>query len=97
MRVRILLLLVLVSSCGSLNLVPRGCKTEGVWGEELGYNPHTEVIIDKNYYVWFFDKELKLKDILNEQKIECSDVKKLRVELRSAFFVKRDLKIILEK
>ena len=97
MRIVFLLLLFFVSSCGSLSLVPRGCKTDGIWGEDLGYNDFKEVIINKSYYVWFFDLELKLKDILKEQKIECSSVKKLRVEMRNTFFVKRDLKIILEE
>ena len=97
MRRGLFLSLLLLNSCGSISLVPRGCKTDGLWGEDLSYNEHKEIIIDKSYYVWLFDTEVKLKDILRENKIECSEVKKLRVEIKSTFFVKRDLKIFLEK
>ena len=97
MKVWILFLILLLTSCGSLTIGPRGCKTDGVWGEDLGFSEHKEVVINKSYLVFLFDTELKLKDLLNEEKIACSDVKKMRVEIASTFFVKRDLKIILEK
>lgn len=101
MILRNVLLLGLMSSfvsCGSLKLSPQGCRTNGLWGKmvEAGI-ADKEIAISEEFYVWNVDHEVKLKDILKAHQVDCSEVKKLRVQMRSVFFVKRELSIFVEK
>lgn len=90
--------LMTLTSCGSLNLNPRGCRTDGVWGERnFDGRPATESAYSETYYVWARDHEVRLRDFLLKRKIECSDVKRMRIEMKSAFFVKRELTVFVQQ
>jgi hypothetical protein len=91
-------MIFLIVSCASLRLTPHGCKSEGVWGampEE--WKKKEELKLTEEYFVGTTDKEVKLNDILKKNKISCSEVKYIRVEIKSVFFVKRELKIFIIK
>lgn len=92
------LLLSCVSSCGSLRLLPQGCQTNGVWGQKIEEGKAgSEIALTQTYYVWNMDQEVKLKKFLKEKNIECSEVKEMRVEIKSTFFVKRELIVFIQK
>lgn len=80
---------LLLSSCGSLKISPQGCKSSGHWGAA----ETNERKISAEYYVLALDKEIKLRDFLKENGVACKDVKNLRVEIGSVFFVKRILSV----
>ncbi|RPJ77715.1 MAG: hypothetical protein EHM20_05605 [Alphaproteobacteria bacterium] len=84
-------------SCGSLSINPQGCRTGGEWtdGMEDG-KPAIETSFSEEYFVWNDDLNIKLLDFLKERKIECSEVKKIRMNLESVFFVKRKLTIFIQ-
>jgi hypothetical protein len=94
MRKALLVLFILIfsSSCGSLKVSPKGCKTQGHWGETS-----EEIKVSEEFYVWNADNEVKLRDFLKKKGIECSDVKKVRVEIKSVFFVSRELSVFVSK
>jgi hypothetical protein len=81
----------LLSSCGALRLSPQGCKSSGVWGP----GETAERKISAEYYVLTMDREIRLRDFLKEKGIDCQDVKKIRVEMSSVFFVKRILNVFV--
>lgn len=85
-------------SCGSLKLSPKGCRTDGYWGdrEEKG-NVVSELSFSEEYYVWNVDHEVRLKEFLGKHRIACSEVKRLRVQMKSVFFVKRELTVFVQK
>lgn len=89
----LLFLLCFLSSCGALKINPRGCFTDGVWGAKS----ENEISFTKSYYVWIDDYELRLRDFFKEQKIDCRDIKKIHVNIKTVFFVKRDLTITVPK
>ena len=93
-----LLILFLVSSCGSLRVSPLGCKSPGYWGDEpeLGKENH-EIKVSGSYMIWNVDYEVKLRDLFKANKIDCADVKKMRMEIKSVFFVKRELNVFIIK
>lgn len=90
--------LMTMVSCGSLKLSPQGCRSIGLWGDrgEDGKR-RSEFSFSQNYYVWNVDREIKLKDFLKEREIDCSEIKKIRVQIRSVFFVKRELTVFVQK
>ncbi len=94
----LLLSLFFVSSCGSLRVSPLGCKSPGYWGDEpeLG-KMNREIKVSDSYLIWNADYEVKLRDLLKANKIDCADVKKMRIEIKSVFFVKRELNVFITK
>ncbi len=98
-----LLLLVsgLLTSCGSLKVTPKGCKTQGVWGEDLAQNRQESIvkdsIINESFTVLFNDQEIELGPFLKEKGIECSEIKKMSIQLTSDFFIMRELIITIKK
>ncbi len=102
MRKALLVLFILVfsSSCGSIKVSPRGCKTQGVWAnnpEDAKLDAKEEIKVSEEFYVWNADYEVRLRDFLKKKGIECSDVKKMRVEIKSVFFVSRELSVFISK
>ncbi|MBC7538206.1 MAG: hypothetical protein H7281_05260 [Bacteriovorax sp.] len=94
----ILGLLFLVSSCGSLKLSPTGCRSDGVWGDKIEAGKQdTELKFTEEYYLWNVDYEVRLKEFLKKRNIDCSEIKKLRVNIKSVFFVKRQLTVFILK
>ncbi|MFA6238732.1 MAG: hypothetical protein WC635_15460 [Bacteriovorax sp.] len=97
-KIFLILTFLTLASCGSLKLTPKGCRTGGQWGDgtEKG-NAVKELSFSEVYYVWNVDYEVRLKEFLNERKIDCAIVQKIRVEMKSIFFVKRELTVFVQK
>lgn len=87
-------LLFLVSSCGSLRLSPKGCASNGIWGDKAFL---FDLKFSEEYYVWNVDHEVRLKEFLKKRNIDCNEIKKMRVEIKSVFFVKRELSVFILK
>lgn len=93
-----LFFLVGLVSCGSLKIAPQGCRSTGVWGTMVAEGKTTEeLVLTESFFVWNLDHQVRLVDFLKEHKIECRDVKSLRVQVKSSFFVKRDLTVFVQK
>lgn len=91
-------LLFLVTSCGALKLSPMGCSGDGVWGaSSFEGKQDSELKFTENYYVWNVDYEVRLKDFLKKRNINCKEIKKMRVNIKSVFFVKRELTVFIQK
>ncbi len=90
--------LFLFSACGALMVTPNGCRSDGLWGndQELG-RASPEIKLSKEYFVWNVDYEVKLKDFLKEKHMSCNEVKRIRVEIESTFFVSRKLNVYVTK
>ncbi|MGZ3789495.1 MAG: hypothetical protein ACXVLQ_13280 [Bacteriovorax sp.] len=95
-KATLLFFLLFLCSCGALSVSPLGCRSEGSWGDgsSLG-GPVEEMKLSEEYYVWNDDYEVRLKDFLKRHHVNCSEVKKLRVQINSVFFVKRELNIFI--
>lgn len=94
----ILGLVMVVSSCGSLKLTPQGCKSPGYWGKKDEAAGHSgEQVFSREYYLLTLDKEIRLRDFLKENGVSCEEVRSLRVQLSSSFFIKRKLSVFIVK
>lgn len=103
----IVFVLLLATGCGALRINPKGCRTEAVWGS----NPNStreitredleeESTIDlksKEEFLVFFDRDLRLRDILEEHGIKCEEVKKLRVVVTTSMFFMREVRVLVVK
>ena len=100
--------LVLFSTgCGALRVNPKGCKTDAVWGlsndavrgitrAEL----EEEAVIDikaKEQFLVFYDRDIRISDLLLEQAIKCEEVKKLRVVINTSWFFWREVSLKVVK
>lgn len=107
MKKAIVMSLVLLTGCGSLRINPKSCKTNAVWD----FNPlsireisreaikEKEAVILKareKFYV-FYDRDLRLRDLLEEHAIKCEEVKKLRVEISTSWFFIREVSLKVVK
>jgi hypothetical protein len=93
MRVIVLGFLFLMTSCGALIVNPKGCRDIGVWA---GPGENEEKFTEQ-YLVWNVDLEVQLKEFLKKRNINCSEIKKMRVDFKSVFFVKRELTVFIQK
>lgn len=98
---------MLATGCGALRINPKSCKTEGVWGA----NPNStreitreevldEKVLDiksKEEYFVFYDRDIRLRDILAAEGIKCEEVKKLRVVVTTSWFFKREVRVLVVK
>lgn len=89
------------SSCGALRVKPTGCLGEGQWSSlpsntELK-NSESEIILSQNYYVWLNDYEVRLKDFLKNRNIDCRKISRMHINMKSVFFVKRELRVFVQK
>ena len=94
------IILVALTSCGSLKLNLTGCETNGQWSEKPFFskeNETSELSFTEEYYLWGNDLTVNLEDFLKWKKMDCHDVKKLRVQINSIFFVKRQLIVFINK
>ncbi len=101
MKVGLILGLVFLTGCGTLKITPRSCKTNAIWGadpdstreitrEELEEDKVLDIKAREQFYV-FYDRELRLRDLLEEHGIKCEEVKKLRVEIKTSWFFMREV------
>ncbi len=92
---------LVLSGCGTLRVNPKSCKTNAVWGaspessreitrEELKEEKVIDLKTKEEFYV-FYDRDLRLKDLLEEHGIKCEDVKRLRVVIKTSWFIKREV------
>lgn len=84
----------LLSSCGSLRLTPQGCKSPGYWGKS---EEEKEQVFTGEYFLLTLDKEIRLRDFLRDRGVACEEVKSLRVQFSSSFFIKRKISVIITK
>lgn len=103
----IVLISFFLSSCGSLRVNPKGCQTDGVWGS----NPKATRAITKNEieeeksidlkatenFLVFYNRDLRLKDLLQEHNIKCEEVKKIRVGITTKWFFIREVSLRVVK
>ncbi|MBC7714740.1 MAG: hypothetical protein H7177_15445 [Rhizobacter sp.] len=105
--VMIACLLMFVSGCGSLKITPRSCNTKAVWGsnpassrtstrEEMDDEKILDIKAKDEFYV-FSDREIRIRDILESHGIKCEEVKKLRVEIKTSWFFKREVSLKVVK
>lgn len=101
MKVVLILTLFFLTSCGTLKITPRSCKTKAIWGtdpessreitrEELEEEKVLDIKAREEFYV-FYDRELRLRDLLEEHGIKCEEVKKLRLEIKTSWFFMREV------
>ena len=100
-------IVLLATGCGALRINPKSCKTEGVWGanpnssreitrEEIEDEKTLDIKSKEEFYV-FYDRDVRLRDILAEQGIKCEEVKKLRVIVTTSWFFKREIRVLVVK
>ncbi|MBC7429297.1 MAG: hypothetical protein H7336_11835 [Bacteriovorax sp.] len=100
-------ILLSATGCGSLKITPKNCKTNAVWGsnptsmrESTREEMDDERIIDlkaKDAFYVFSDREIRIRDILEQHGIKCEEVKKLRVEITTSWFFKREVSLKVVK
>ena len=102
-----LIVLVSASSCGTLRINPRSCKTYAVWGNSPDFNwgvsrdeLENEKVIDlkmKETFIVFYNRDLKLRELLEDHGIKCEDVKKVRVKIKTSLFFMREISLKVVK
>lgn len=101
------LLLFVCSSCGSLKISPKACQTNGIWGtspqssreitkEDLDEEQFIDLKNQETFLV-FYDREIRMKDLLSEHNIKCEEVKKLRIEIETSWFFIRKIALKVVK
>jgi hypothetical protein len=81
----LLLMSTVLSGCGSLTLSPRSCKTQASYGES---NEVYDDYIERDYFAYFVDREVKLKDL-----IDCEKITKAKVAVTKKFFFKYRIRV----
>lgn len=99
--------LLLASGCGTLRVNPKSCKTNAVWGsspissrettrEELENEKVIDLKTKEEFYV-FYDRDLRLRDLLEEHGIKCEEVKKIRIVIKTSWFFMREVSLKVVK
>lgn len=94
-------------SCGSLRVNPKGCQTNGVWGNnpkatraitkgEIEEEKSIDLKATENFLV-FYNRDLRLRDLLEEHDIKCAEVKKIRVAITTKWFFIREVSLKVVK
>ena len=100
-------LVLLATGCGTLRVTPRSCKTNALWGvspsssreitrEELEEEKVIDLKTKEEFYV-FYDRDLRLRDLLEEHGIKCEEVKKLRVVIKTSWLFMREVTLKVVK
>ena len=100
-------IVLLAASCGTLRVNPKSCKTNAVWGasptssrettrEELEDEKVIDLKTKEEFYV-FYDRDLRLRDLLEEHGIKCEEVKKIRIVIRTSWFFMREVSLKVVK
>ncbi|AUN98107.1 hypothetical protein DOM21_10740 [Bacteriovorax stolpii] len=106
-KVMLVMALVMLSGCGSLRINPKSCKTNALWGtnplssreitrEEIEEEKVIDIKAREQFYV-FYDRDLRLRDLLEEHGIKCEEVKKIRVEMTTKWFFVREIALKVVK
>ncbi len=105
--IALIFFVIALSGCGSLRINPKACQTDGIWGT----NPKATRAITKNEiieeegldlkasenFLVFYNRDLRLKDLLEEHNIKCQEVKKLRVAITTKWFFIREVSLKVVK
>lgn len=105
--VTLALVLTLTTGCASLRINPKNCKTNALWGS----SPQTawgakkdeleqEKVLDlkmKETFLVFYNRDLRLRDLLEEHGIKCEEVKKVRVKISTTLFFMREVSLKVVK
>ncbi len=106
-KLMVMSLVLLATGCGTLRVNPKSCKTNAVWGasptssreitrEELEDEKVIDLKTKEEFYV-FYDRDLRLRDLLEEHGIKCEEVKKLRVVIKTSWFFMREVSLKVVK
>ena len=100
-------MLLLATGCGALRINPKSCRTDAVWGsnplssrEVIRENLEDKSTINiksKESFFVFYDRDIRLRDILKKHGVRCEEVKKLRVVITTSWFFKREVNILVVK
>jgi hypothetical protein len=103
----LIVLVLLATGCGALRISPQGCRTDAVWGasptstrEITRAEVEEEKVMDvkaKEKFFVFHDREIKLRHLLEENGINCGEVKKLRVVISTSWFAWREVALKVVK
>lgn len=74
---------MILSSCGNLVVIPRGCHSEGIYASKSD-NLMSEKSFD--YNIFFIDREVRLANI-----IDCKKIDLLKVKISKKFYFKYNL------
>jgi hypothetical protein len=74
-----------VSCSGQLILNPRGCKTKASWGETQLEAEGNNFLVEKKIWIAFDRKEIRLKEYLGFEKIKCSRVNTLSMQVKTSW------------
>ncbi len=96
-----------LTGCGSLRVNPKGCQTDGVWGSnpkstraitkgEIEEENSIDLKASENFLV-FYNRDLRLRDLLEEHNIKCAEVKKIRVAVTTKWFFIREVSLKVVK
>lgn len=100
-------LVLFATGCGTFRVNPKSCKTNAVWGasptssreitrEELEEEKIIDLKTKEEFYV-FYNRDLRLRDLLEEHGIKCEEVKKLRVVIKTSWFFMREVSLKVVK
>ena len=100
-------LFLLATGCGALRINPKSCKTNAVWGNSPNATRETTreeleegKILDlraQEHFLVFFDRNIRIRDLLEEHGIRCEEVKKLRVSISTKWFILREVSLKVVK
>lgn len=102
-----LISLLVLSSCGSVTLSPKGCNTSAYWGSSSEQTRHLDartlniesikINEDKTYFVPF-NKSIEISKVLEENNLACESVASVRVYMESKFiFFKKMILLVTLK
>lgn len=100
-------LVLSATGCGALRINPKSCKTDAVWGlspnavrgitrEEQEEDRVVDIKAKEQFFV-FYDRDIRLRDLLSEHGIKCEEVKKLRLVMSTSWFFWREVSLKVVK
>lgn len=102
-----MVLVLSATGCGALRINPKSCKTDAVWGTSPNAvrgitreEQEEERVIDikaKEQFFVFYDRDIRLRDLLEEHGIKCEEVKRLRLVMNTSWFFWREVSLKVVK
>lgn len=100
-------LVLSATGCGALRINPKSCKTDAIWGISPNATrgitrdeQEEERVIDikaKEQFFVFYDRDVRLRDLLEEHGIKCEEVKRLRLVINTSWFFWREVSLKVVK
>lgn len=103
----VMMLVLFSTGCGALKINPKSCKTDAVWGsspnssraithDEIAEEESIDLKAKESFFV-FYNRDIRLRDLLNEHGIKCEEVKKLRLVMKTSWFFVREISLKVVK